>query len=158
MQRTDITALFPEATKEQIDKLMDINGADINKAKGDADGLRSSLSAAQTELAALKAKPDDDDLARQLKIVSDELAGLKQANALRDIREKVAKATGVPASLLTAETEDACKAQAEAINAYAKPGGYPQVKDGGEVHTTGPSATRDKFADWFDNNFPASNS
>lgn len=151
MQRTDITALFPEATKEQIDKLMDINGNDINKAKGDADGLRSSLSAAQTELAALKAKPGESDLARQLKAVSDELASLKQANTLRELREKVSKATGVPASLLTAETEEACTSQAQAIKAFSesKPGAYPQVKDGGEVRPGGSTATRDQFAEYF---------
>ena len=32
MKRTDITELFPDATKEQIDKLLDLNGADIAKA------------------------------------------------------------------------------------------------------------------------------
>lgn len=151
MQRTDITALFPEATKEQIDKLMDINGSDINKAKGDLTSLQSALSAAQTELAALKAKPGESDLARQLKAVSDELASLKQANTLRELREKVSKATGVPASLLTAETEEACTSQAEAIKAFsdAKPGAYPRVKDGGEVRTDGQTATREQFAEYF---------
>ena len=150
MKRTDITALFPDATKEQIDKLMDINGADINQAKGDTDSLRSALSAAQTELTALKAKPGSDDAAAQIQALKAELEGLKTANAVREIREKVSKDTGVPASLLTADTEEACKTQAEAISAYAKPnGGYPQVRDGGEVRTPGATANRDKFAEWF---------
>lgn len=150
MQRSDITALFPDAPKEAIDKLMEINGNDINKAKGDESSLRSALSAAQTELTALKAKPGDNDLARQLQAVSDELNALKTANALREIREKVSKDTGVPASLLTADTEEACKTQAEAIAAYAKPsGGYPQLRDAGEVGKTGTTANRDKFAEWF---------
>ena len=71
-------------------------------------------------------------------------------------RERVSRDTGVPASLLTAETEEACKSQAEAIKAFAKPAGYPQVRDGGEVHGSGPSSTRDKFADWMKDNFPTS--
>ena len=40
MKRTDITELFPDATAEQIDKLMDLNGQDINKAKGELDAIR----------------------------------------------------------------------------------------------------------------------
>lgn len=155
MTRTDITAIFPDATKEQIDRLLDMNGGDINKAKGDLSALQGQLSAAQTELQALKAKPADGDLAQRLQAVSDELNGLKQANALRDLREKVSKDTGVPASLLTAETEEACKTQAEAIKAYAKPGKYPPVPDGGEVRPAGGAAPRDKFAAWMEEQFPS---
>jgi hypothetical protein len=43
MKRTDITALFPDATPDQIDKLMDLNGGDINRAKGELDGLKTQL-------------------------------------------------------------------------------------------------------------------
>ena len=32
MKREDITKQFPDATKEQIDAIMAINGEDINKA------------------------------------------------------------------------------------------------------------------------------
>lgn len=152
MKRTDITALFPDATKEQIDKILDLNGADINAAKGDMEALRGQLATAQTEIAALKAKPDGSAAAAELQALKDELAGLKNANALRDLREKVSKDTGVPASLLTAETEEACKSQAEAIKAYAQPSGYPAIRDGGEVHGGGPAKTREIFADWAKDN------
>ena len=149
MKRTDITALFPEATDEQIKAIMDLNGADINKAKEGMDTLRGQLSAAQSELAGLKASPAGADASAELQALKDELAGLKNANALRDLREKVSQESGVPASLLTGDTEDACKSQAEAIKAYSKSSGYPAVRDGGEVHQTGGTATRDKFADYF---------
>ena len=43
MKRTDITDIWPEATKEQIDRIMDINGADISKAKGDLDSIQGQL-------------------------------------------------------------------------------------------------------------------
>lgn len=33
MKRTDITELFPEATKEQVNAILNLNGADINSAK-----------------------------------------------------------------------------------------------------------------------------
>ena len=49
MKRTDITELFPDATAEQVDKLMGLNGADINKAKGELDTIRGQLTAAQEE-------------------------------------------------------------------------------------------------------------
>lgn len=152
MKRTDITDLFPEATKEQIDKIMDLNGADISKARGDLETLRIQLSSAQTEIEQLKLQPvapPDLELQEKLKAATDELDRLKKSNALRDLREKVSKETGVPAALLTGETEEACKAQAEGIRAYAKPTGYPVVRDGGEVHP-GASATRDQFAAWLD--------
>ena len=148
MKRSDITDIWPEATKEQIDKIMDINGADIGKAKGDLDSVTSQLTAARAELEALKAKSPDADLQQKLKDATDELNALKQANSLREIREKVSKEIGVPASLLTGATEEECKTQAQAIKDYAKPQGYPSVPDNGEVHTTSAPATRDKFAEW----------
>lgn len=152
MKRTDITALFPDATPDQIDKLMDLNGADINKAKGDLDGLKTQLASAQGELATLKAGAPQSD---KLKEATDraaalqaELDGMKKANDLRAMREKVAGETKVPAALLSGETEEACTAQAKAILEFAKPGAYPTVKDGGEPPHNPKPATRDKFAEW----------
>lgn len=77
-----------------------------------------------------------------------ELNGLKKAEEVRLMRENVAKKTGVPSSLLNGDTEDACKAQAEAIKAYAQPGGYPKVKDGGEVHQNTNGSTKQQFAEY----------
>lgn len=76
-----------------------------------------------------------------------ELNNLKSANEIREIREKVSTETNVPSSLLTGNTEEECKAQAEAIKAYANPT-YPTLRDGGEVQiTTKPSAKED-FKEW----------
>lgn len=77
-----------------------------------------------------------------------ELNGLKKAEEVRLMRENVAKETGVPSSLLNGDTEDACKAQAEAIKAYAQPGGYPKVKDGGEVPQNTNGSAKQQFADY----------
>lgn len=62
-----------------------------------------------------------------------ELKAMKSAEEVRLMRENVAKETGIPSNLLTGSTEEECKAQAEAIKAYAQPSGYPKVKDGGEI-------------------------
>ena len=77
-----------------------------------------------------------------------ELNTMKAAEALRTMREKVSKETGVPSSLLTEDTEEKCTEQANAILAYAKPT-YPTLRDGGELtHTIKPSTAK-QFADWF---------
>lgn len=47
MTRNDILKLFPEATKEQVDALLDIHSADIGQAKRDVDQLRADLKAQQ---------------------------------------------------------------------------------------------------------------
>lgn len=152
MKRTDITALLPDIDKDVLDKIMDLNGADISKARGDLTALQGQLSAAQTELEALKAKPTGNAAAEELQAVKDELQALKNANALREIREKVSKDTGVPASLLTGDTEEACTTQAEAIKSFAGGTGYPKLPDGGERRVPSSTATRDKFAAWFNEN------
>ena len=148
MKRSDITTIFPDATDEQIQKIMDLNGGDINRAKGDLETVRGQLATAQSELETLKNAPNPDSA--KLAEVTAELNGLKQANSLRDLRERVSRETGVPASLLTGETEEDCKAQAEGIKAYAQPAGYPQIRDGGEPLTPPASATRDQFANWME--------
>lgn len=76
-----------------------------------------------------------------------ELNELKKANEVRAMREKVANETGIPTNLLTGFTEEECKAQAEAIKAYATPNGYPKVKDGGEIPKPNGS-TKQQFADF----------
>ena len=68
----------------------------------------------------------------------------------RNARDKVSAETGVPASLLAGETEEACKAQADAIlqwhGAQAK---YPEATGvGGEPPEISGGATRDQFAEW----------
>ena len=77
-----------------------------------------------------------------------ELSTLKNAEKVRGVRSEVAKETGVPAELLTGETKEACQEQAKAILAFAKPGGYPSLKDGGEVQHVGKPTTGQQFADW----------
>ena len=79
-----------------------------------------------------------------------ELNTLKRAAEIRDIRDQVAKETGVPATLLTADTEEACKEQAEAIKAFAQPSsGYPVINDAGEVTKKMNGTPQNSFSEWF---------
>lgn len=153
MKRTDITELFPEATAEQIDKLMDLNGQDINKAKGELDALKGQLTAAQEEISKIKAKPDSvEEITARANALQAELDSMKRAEELRTMRAKVSNEHNVPAELLTGETEEACAEQAKAILAFAKPSGYPSLRDGGELHHVPDSKTREKFAEWAKDN------
>jgi len=148
MKRADITNLFPEATEEQISALMGINGADINRARQGADDLRSQLQSANSELEGLRRSAEELSAAQgRVTELETELGSIKAAQATAQLRARVAKDTGVPAELLTGDTEDACKEQAQSILAFAR---YPSVSDGGEAHggnMTG--STRQQFADWF---------
>ena len=76
-----------------------------------------------------------------------ELNSMRKADEVRTLRDKVAKDTGIPANLLTGETEEECIEQANNIKAFANPS-YPTVKDAGEVHGTSKADTRTQFANW----------
>lgn len=143
MKRTDITEIFPEATKEQIDKLMGINGADINSAKAEVETLRQQVTATSGKEIA--------DAQKQIEALTAELNGMKTAESIRLVREKVANEKKVPASLLSGETEEVCVKQADEILAFAQPK-YPSVKDSGEVSNPPTNSTRDKFAAWASEN------
>lgn len=77
-----------------------------------------------------------------------ELTALKSANSIREIREKVSAATGIPAKLLTGETEDDCLEQAKSISEYKTPSAYPIVKDGGEIQNRLKLTTKEQFNEW----------
>lgn len=82
-----------------------------------------------------------------------QLDKLTKDNAVRVIREKVAKEKGIPVGLLTGDTEELCISQADAIIDFAKPGSYPTVKDTGEMRKQGKKSTADQFADWLNDQF-----
>ncbi len=79
-----------------------------------------------------------------------ELDAIKSANEIRDLREEVATAKGVPASLLTGTTQEECEAQADMLVKWAKPSGYPKVPDGGDPLGHAKKTTREQFKEWLD--------
>ena len=114
-------------------------GVDLEALKAKAAQFDKMEEANKTELE--KANDRANKLAA-------ELEGIKKAEELREIRQRVAEKTGVPVNLITAETEDACEEQAKAISAWARPDGYPVIRDGGETNHVIKPATRDEFAKW----------
>lgn len=145
MKRTDITDLWPEAPKEAIDKLMAINGADVNASKAEIEDLKQKLAAAANSDELQKAQ-------QQAAQLQNELDSMKAAETIRLTREKVAGEKKVPAHLLTGDTEEACAKQADEILAFAQPSGYPQIRDGGDPRNPPAPTTRQKFADWAKDN------
>jgi hypothetical protein len=68
-----------------------------------------------------------------------ELDARTKADAVREMKQKVSNELGVPVNLLTGDTEEACRIQAQNIQQYAKSVGYPSVPDGGETKAIGVS-------------------
>lgn len=75
-----------------------------------------------------------------------QLDSLNKATALQAMRGRVSTQTGVPAELLTGETEEECTEQASKIKQYAAPS-YPVVKSGPPLHL--PTASDTSAADAF---------
>ena len=148
MKRTDITQLFPDAPKETIDKLMDLNGADVNAVKAEVENLKAQLAEAQKN----KTGEELQEAHQQITKLKTELDGMKAAETIRLTREKVAGEKKVPVHLLTGETEEACEKQADQILAYVQSSkAYPTLPDGGEVPRTSSATPRQKFEEWLKN-------
>lgn len=77
-----------------------------------------------------------------------ELTQMKKAEEIRAIRDTVATQYGIPANLLSGETEEVCAEQAKAILEFKSATPYPAVKDGGEVQHRIKGSTRQQFAEW----------
>ena len=82
-----------------------------------------------------------------------ELSQLRKNEEIRTIREKVATEHGIPASLLSGDSEETCTEQAKALLEFKSAATYPTVKDGGEIQNNLKRSTRDEFADWANENF-----
>lgn len=152
MKRTDITALFPEATDDQVNALMKIHGDDVNNAKKTVEELQNSLAEAQKALEVAQKDTSAKDLEEAMAKLSElqtEIDQRNAADALREIRETVANDVGVPVSLLTGNTKEECESQAKSIIDFASAKQqYPIVRDGGETHTDIKPTTRQQFAEW----------
>lgn len=85
------------------------------------------------------------------KSIQEKYDALVKENEVRATRTKVAQETGVPANLLTADTEEACKAQAASIMDFVKSQGgaytYPSIPDSGEARKV-ETSTRAQFDNW----------
>ena len=93
MKRDDVTKIFEGATDEQINSILNINSADIGKAKGDYDALKTELSTSKEALekltGELNALKDSNASSEDWKAKYEKI--LDEQNAAKLEREKAEK-------------------------------------------------------------------
>ena len=128
-------------TQAEVNAIINKRFPDYKALESKAKKFDEMEEAAKTEL---------QKATEKVTALQNELEGLKKQNEVRGIREEVAKASGIPSNLLTADTKEECEAQAKALLEFAgAQKGYPVVKDGGETNKTVKVSTSQQFADWF---------
>lgn len=130
----EVNKIVQDRISRERAKFADYDDLKAKAAKFDEmeEAGKSELQKAQDKVQALEAKLDQ----------------INKENTITQIRTQVAAAKGVPADLLTGETQEACEQQADKILSFAKAQGYPVVKDGGESQQTLKKSTRDSFKEW----------
>lgn len=102
MKREEIRSIFPEATDEQLKSVMDLNGADVEKAKSKVTALEAELKEQKdgyaklsTEFEGLKASNASGEQwkAKYEALKAENDAKEKQAEADRILREKTENVT-----------------------------------------------------------------
>ena len=133
--QSELDAIISDRLKREREKYVDYDALKEKAAK-----LDEIEEASKTELQRATER------AAQLE---SELTQLRRAEEIRQIRDKVATETGVPAALMSGETEEACVEQAKAIMEFkTNMIGYPSVKDAGEITKEIKGTTRQQFANW----------
>lgn len=133
--QAEVDAIIGDRLKREREKFADY--ADLQKKATAYDEMAKAQGESAEETETLKAQ----------------LAEMQKTIEKRDARDKVAAETGVPANLLTADTEEELQKQAAAILAFrGNVPKYPNVPDGGEVTKPTSGSTRQQFAAWFENN------
>ena len=134
-------------TQEDVDRIVGERLARERAKYADYETIREK--AAKFDQAEEASKSELQKATERAEKLQAQLDSYQKAETVRRIHDEVAAETGVPAHLLTGETKEDCEAQAKAIMSFAKPSGYPNVKDAGETLRGNSGATRDQFNDWF---------
>jgi DNA repair exonuclease SbcCD ATPase subunit len=97
MKREEIKSIFPEATDEQLKSIMDLNGADVEKAKSKVTSLENELKDKKADFDKLNAELEtlktsnasgEEWKTKYEAIVAENEAKAKQAEADRILKEK----------------------------------------------------------------------
>lgn len=134
--QAEVDAIIGDRLKREREKYADYEALKEKASKYDAQEEASKTDLQKAEERAAQYKT--------------QLEALQKDINTRNARDKVSAETGVPANLLTGDTEEACKAQADAILQWR--GEQPKYPSGagvgGEPPTGSGGSTRDQFADW----------
>lgn len=170
MKREEVKAIFPDITDEQLTKIMDIHGADIERQKQTITTLTTERDAARTQLGEAnkklegydpdwkaKAEKAENDAKAQVAALQSDFAAESAVSGVRFSSESARKAflADLKAKKLTMQDGkllgfDDFLADYKKTDPNAFTSSYPNVKDGGDpIHIPGGTA-RDQFAAWFD--------
>lgn len=129
--QAEVDAIIGDRLTRERAKYQDYE--DLKQRAATADASAAETQAAKAKASELQAKLD----------------ALQKDIDARNARDKVSAETGVPASLLTGQTEEECRKLADAIIKWRGPQpNYPTVPDGGSVNPITGGKTRDQFASW----------
>ena len=130
-------------TQEEVNRIVS------NRVAKYADYEQLKEKARAFDQAQEDAKSDLQKAQEKAASLQTEIDQLKKRDSVRAMRDEVAKETGIPVSMLTFDTEDECKKQAQTILDYIKKNpGYPAVRDGGEVGTVSKGTAKQQFEEW----------
>ena len=130
-------------TQEEVNRIVS------NRVAKYADYEQLKEKAKAFDQAQEDAKSDLQKAQEKAASLQTEIDQLKKRDSVRAMRDEVAKETGIPVSMLTFDTEDECKKQAQMILDYIKKTpGYPSVRDGGEVGTVSKGTAKQQFEEW----------
>lgn len=141
-----------EQTEQKTFTQEDVNRIVAKRVEKYSDYAELKEKAAKYDEQVEASKSDLQKATERADSLQAELDAIKSANELKSMREEVAKAKGVPVTLLTGTDPDECEAQADALLKWAKPNGYPKVPDGGDPIGHAKKTTREMFAEWFNEN------
>ena len=133
-------------TQDEVNSFLAKDRKQMAEKYADYDELKEK--AARLDKIEEDAKTELQKATERAEKLKAEIDAMKHTEQVRTIRDKVAQATGVPASLLTGDTEEACTAQANGILSFKTSAGYPTIKDGGEIQTNNKVDARTAFSDW----------
>ena len=93
MKRSEVKAIFPDATDEQLKQIMDLNGDDIESAKAKTAAAEAEYEKLKTELETLKSESKDaaDFKAKYEQLQKDIAEKDAKAKAEAEAKEKSAK-------------------------------------------------------------------
>ena len=133
-------------TQEEVNSFLAKDRKQMAEKYADYDALKEK--AARLDQIEEDAKTELQKATERAEKLEAEVSAMKHAEEIRTIRDRVAQSTGVPANLLSGETEEACTQQANAILSFKSDAPYPTIKDGGEVQINNKIDAKTAFKEW----------
>lgn len=170
MKREDLKEF--NLSDEQVQKIMDLHGDDLERQKQSITTLTAERDAARTQLADANKKLEGYDPDWKQKAADAEQKAAAQVSDLKADYAAENAAAGLKFSSASAKKAFLADLKAKGLTlqddgtllgfddfvkaykktdpgAFAQEGGYPAVKDGGDPNKTPTGSTREQFAAWF---------